>query len=622
MKFPCIVIDFETEPFVGSPILHPPHPVGVSILWPGMEHAQYLAWGHPCENNTTIEEGMIELDRAYASGLPLLFFNAGFDISVWSVLTCNSAFALRMGNYDWHRIHDGMYPLFFVDPYAMSLQLKPAAEKHLNWSQEDQISLKEWIVSNVPGATKKDWAAHIGKAPGSLVASRGNGDTERTTALFDCCMTIVIEKGMLDAYRREQRLFPICLEATRRGIPVDHLSLIRDADLYTRALATVRERIGKLLGCHPDAVNNDKEFANALEKAGAVTEWVLTPTGKRSMAADNLRISNREVHDLYQYHTAVEGCLVKNILPWIEFSRLDGRLHTHWNQVRQSKDDRASKGARTGRLSSDNPPLMNVPTEWTFSDGSDMPVPAGLPPFPLIRRYCKPEEGHIWLKRDFSSQEVRILAHFENGQLAVAYRSNPMLDPHAMAKELLAQLMSIQLARRPVKIVGFSIIYGTGGPGLETQLKEFKIPLAECYALKEAYLDVFPGVKALMEDVQERGKAGLFVRTWGGRVYEVEPAKEIKGKLRQFYYKLLNYLIQGSAADQTKDVICEWDDARDRWTIFLLTVHDELNLSSPEEHWRRDMARLKQCMDRDRLDVPMRSEGLYGRNWHDLEACE
>lgn len=591
-------------------------------MWPQMQHAAYLAWGHPCENNCTIEQGMEELDRAYASGLPLLFFNAGFDISVWSTLTCDSAFAFRMGHFDWRRIHEGMYPLFFVDPYAQNLQLKPAAEKHLGWSQEDQTPLREWILSNVPGATKKDWAAHIGKAPGSLVASRGNGDTERTTALFDHCMSIVIEKGMLDAYRREQRLFPICLAATRRGIPVDHLALLRDADLYTRALATVRERIGKLLGCRPEAVNNDKEFANALEKAGAVTEWVLTPTGKRSMAADNLIIAHPEVRDLYQYHTAVEGCLSKNILPWIEFSRIDGRLHTHWNQVRQGKDARDSKGARTGRLSSDNPPLMNVPTEWEFSDGKPYPVPPGLPPFPLIRRYCKPEEGHIWLKRDFSSQEVRILAHFENGKLAEAYRADPLLDPHNMARDLLKQLMNIILMRRPVKIVGFSIIYGTGGPGLSQQLKEFKIPLAECYQLKDAYLEVFPGVRELMTDVQNRGKAGIPIRTWGGRIYDVEPAKEIGGKLRQFYYKLLNYLVQGSAADHTKDVICEWDEARDSWTIFLLTVHDELNASSPEEHWRRDMALIRTCMDRDRFDVPIRSEGKYGRNWCDLEDCE
>jgi DNA polymerase I-like protein with 3'-5' exonuclease and polymerase domains len=98
----------------------------------------------------------------------------------------------------------------------------------------------------------------------------------------------------------------------------------------------------------------------------------------------------------------------------------------------------------------------------------------------------------------------------------------------------------------------------------------------------------------------------------------VEPAKLIKGKMRSFEYKLLNYLIQGSAGDQTKEVICDWHDIKDLDTMFLATIHDEINASVPTEIWEEEMAHLRYAMDKDLFDVPMRSEGFHGPNWGSL----
>ena len=90
------------------------------------------------------------------------------------------------------------------------------------------------------------------------------------------------------------------------------------------------------------------------------------------------------------------------------------------------------------------------------------------------------------------------------------------------------------------------------------------------------------------------------------------------GQMRSFEYKLLNYLIQGSAGDQTKQVMSDWWDYKSDEVVFTSTIHDEINASAPEESWRSDMSDLQVMMDQDYFDCPMRSEGSYGPNWGSL----
>jgi DNA polymerase I-like protein with 3'-5' exonuclease and polymerase domains len=237
-----------------------------------------------------------------------------------------------------------------------------------------------------------------------------------------------------------------------------------------------------------------------------------------------------------------------------------------------------------------------------------------------MRQYCRPDDGFIWLKRDFSSQEIRILAHFEDGSLCEAYRSTPDLDPHQMAREIIHALTGVMYARADIKITGFSIIYGTGNRGLAVQLVQ---PLESAAAIKSAYLTAMPAVRHLMDDVQRRGRSGEPIKTWGGRLYYSEAPGFSKkyNRMMTYEYKLLNYLIQGSAADQTKESIVDWNEHRSWEAQFLATVHDENNIQAPAEDYERHMAILKTCMERDRFDVPMLSEGFKGLNWHQLVKC-
>lgn len=257
---------------------------------------------------------------------------------------------------------------------------------------------------------------------------------------------------------------------------------------------------------------------------------------------------------------------------------------------------------------------MNIPNELRIV------VPEGYPTPPFMRRYMLPEEGHVWLKRDFSSQEVRILAHFEDGALMRAYQEDPDLDPHSLIGEKILETTGVEYERKDVKITVFSDIYGAGINSLAEQLGR---PRHEAAHIKHGIHSQFPGIADLKRAVTKIGDKGDYIVTWGGRRYFAEPSVTTGGRTRKFSYKLLNYLIQGSAADQTKDCLIHWYDNHNPSTgvSFSAAVHDELNISAPEDCWEEAMRDLKNSMERGLFDVPMRSEGFYGPNWFDLKGC-
>ena len=162
-----ITLDFETEAIEGNPLFSPPKPVGLAVRWESSV----------CDYVT--DPGQMELawQELMESDKELLFHNAPFDLSVG----CK-----HLGGEwpTWERIHDTMYLLFLADPYAWSLSLKPSAELYLNEPPEEQDLLKEWILANVPSATKKTWGAYICLAPEEIVRPYAIGDVERTYNLY------------------------------------------------------------------------------------------------------------------------------------------------------------------------------------------------------------------------------------------------------------------------------------------------------------------------------------------------------------------------------------------------------------------------------------------------------
>jgi DNA polymerase I-like protein with 3'-5' exonuclease and polymerase domains len=450
-----ITLDYETQGIKGNPVFKPPDPVGLAV-WVQGTAPRYLAWGHPVGNNISRGEGLQYARKVILSSRPILFHNGPFDLSV-----TDGACGTTWRYDDWARIHDTQYLVFLDDPYASTLSLKPSAARYLGMPPDEQDELKAWILTHVPQATEKDWGGYIALAPGDLVGKYAIGDVVRTYKLFEHLYPRIIERGMLAAYEREQRLMPILYQSSRRGIRVDREKLDGDRERYSKELDRADNEIRNVL----DAPNLDfgkrGELAEALDHAGFVTEWSLTATGRRSTSKKTLRINDARVDSLIRYRGALNTCLSTFMGPWLELSREDNRLHTSWNQVRTIERD--SRGTQTGRLSSNGPNFQNVPTEF------DLSIPEGFLALPLMRVYLLPEVGHVWLKRDFSSQEVRILAHFEDGQLLRSYVSDTNFDPHENNRQYILQVTGRDFARKYVKITGFSLIYGAGVPGVMRQ---------------------------------------------------------------------------------------------------------------------------------------------------------
>lgn len=599
MRF--VTVDFETEGIKGRPD-YPPKPVGVALKYGG-QGSRYLAWGHPRENNCTYEEALNELAVVWNDPTTnLVMQNAKFDTDVAEV-----HMGLRLPR--WDRIHDTQYLIYLFDPHAGNFSLKPSAERILNWPPDEQDRLRDWILANVRGTSKSKksenyWAGFIHCAPGGLVGEYACGDVDRTWGLFEYLMPFVERNGMVAAYERERRLMPIMLNAEREGVRTDLERMETDLENLSRSFLSADRQICDMLGKEIN-VNSGEELAEALLSSGLAKALPLTPTGRVSTARDALQsaVEDPRLLGLLRYRGVLKTCLGTFLGPWVAQAKANkGRLHCTWYQTR---GDFEKGGTVTGRLSCARPNLMNIPAEFSEE------VENLLPP-PRMREYLLPEPGHVWVKRDYSAQEVRLLAHYEDGALMKAFQENTLLDPHAFGAEVIKKYSGHVLERKQVKIIVFSILYGSGVTHLSEQLG---VPYHQAAQIKSIYLAAFPDVKALIDDVKYKGDHGLPIRTIGSRVLYAEQPHDG----RRFGYKLLNHMIQGSAADATKEGIIQWDAVRDKDVKFLATVHDEINISIPEELVLPQMALLQERMGSVKVDVRLESEGYVGKNWHDAD---
>jgi DNA polymerase I-like protein with 3'-5' exonuclease and polymerase domains len=297
----------------------------------------------------------------------------------------------------------------------------------------------------------------------------------------------------------------------------------------------------------------------------------------------------------------------------------EGRIFTTWNQIRQDRGQ-GQVGTRSGRLSS-TPNFQNISKNFEAkTDGYFHPkFMKLLPRLPLMRCYLLPDKGDEWLHRDFSQQELRVLAHYEDGPLLRAYNDNPKLDIHSLVQKGIKDILGLEFERTRVKTFVFQNVYGGGLPAVTAALG---CDQATAKRVQAALMAVLPGYEKLLNDCKSRG--ALPIRTWGGREYHVEAPAYVKKHKRvmTFDYKRLNYLVQPSSADITKEAVIRYEGHPKRRARFLLTVHDELNSSSPKGRMREEQKILKEVMASIELDVPMLSDGKFGPNWGNLKDWE
>ena len=275
-----------------------------------------------------------------------------------------------------------------------------------------------------------------------------------------------------------------------------------------------------------------------------------------------------------------------------------GRLHTTFYQA----------GTATGRLSSANPNLQNIPIRTELGRG--------------IRAAFIAEPGHVLLTADYSQIELRLLAHFSRDPLLVeAYRRGD--DIHTLTASQVFGVPPLMVTpdhRRQAKVVNFGIVYGLSPFGLSQQLG---IEPAEAKLFIANYFEKYKGVRAFIDKTLEEARRDLKVRTLHGRIRPIPDINSKNANQRGFAERTaVNTPLQGTAADLIKVAMIRIDAAlqeRGLKSRMTLQVHDELVFEVPEREVETMQSLVREQMEKvHALAVPLLVEIGIGQNWRDL----
>ena len=376
---------------------------------------------------------------------------------------------------------------------------------------------------------------------------------------------------MIEAYKRELRLMPHILKMEQRGINLDGSLLAVDTDHYWGVLDELDDKICEKVGRMVD-VDSNRELADAIEAAGLSKGFATTPTGLRSTSKESLigAVADPELLGHLLVRGSIATCLRTFMQPWRVQYEAHGRLFMKWNQIRNYSDT----GARTGRISS-SPNLQNIPVEWEALLAELAKIAYQVPEnlLPQVRKYIIPDEGMIFIGRDYSAQEMKLLAHFTNGALLKALQEDPTKDVHLIAAGIAG------ITRKVAKTLGFAVLYGAGNGRVAETLGT---TVSEATRIKEQYLEALPEIKAFQKELNAIGRSHSYTGTLGGRRYRSQKPAVVKGVFKSFEYKLPNYKIQGSAADQTKEAMIRYAETTLHGQL-VLTVHDQLVTQVPND---------------------------------------
>lgn len=603
------VIDFETYGIKARPD-YPPKPVGLAFYLPdaGVKAKQYVACRSPSEK-AQVKAIIKDLIRR---GYRLLMHNASFDLDVAET---------HLG-VPWPMTHhDTLLLAYLVEPRAPTFSLKPTAQRLLGIQPKERDLLKEWVLEHVAGATEKSWGAYISEAPFELVRPYAIADVDLSYKLFLHYMKVLKKDPQLQrAYERELRVTRVLVKMERRGIPVRVPELEHDLKQWKQCKHQLEQELFLHLKVPKKDRNEEfawsgKNFAQQVITSGLTNGVIpVTAKGNPSTSADNLGpLLPKKVAVKLEVRAQLQTCISTFAEAWLAQARDGGRFYARYNQVRQDYHGGGGMvGTTTGRVSM-TPNLQNV-----IRSDKD-------PRVPKLRDYLGPPKGWWWLKRDYSQQEFRIFAHYEEGELLDRYKANPKMDAHVVTGLILKERAGVDLPRRTMKDINFGVIYGMGKKkmaiklGLDTKTTDQTM---------SAYHRSLPGIRTLQQSLTALADANEPIYTWGGRRYYCEPPKEItegyrKGQLQTYEYKLLNLLVQGSAADATKEAMLRYDATgwnEDDKGPLLLQVHDELDALAPAGLRKEAMKVLRECMESIELDVPLLSDGSASRvSWDQVE---
>ena len=562
--------------------------IGVAICL-SVKRSYYIPLAHKDEDGKIIEEqidfkeALKQLNNILSnSSLIKIGHNIKYDIAV-----------LKRYKIDVVSFEDTMLMSYINDAGNHRHGMDELAKVHFN---RDTIKFKD-VVGTGKSQITFDYV-EIEKA-----IEYAAEDAEITFKLYLLLKKKLSEEKNISAYNYlEKPLVASILEMEINGIKINTEYLQSLSSEFEKKIYSLEKTIFKLCGVEFN-IGSPKQLGDVLFNKLNLTPPKKTKTGEFSTGIEVLE-------DL-----AFEGNKVaEDLITWRQLSKLKNTyteaLQTHINKTTQRiHTSYAMASTNTGRLSSSDPNLQNIPIRST--EGR------------LIRKAFIAEKGYKILSADYSQVELRVLAHIAKIEPLIAAFKNGE-DIHALTA---SEIFSTDIKkitpdlRRRAKAVNFGIIYGISAFGLAKQLS---ITNHEANNFIKKYFDKFPGIKKYMEDTKALCREQGYVETLCGRKCFFPKIKDKNFAYRSFQERAaINAPIQGTAADIIKRAmikIYEKSISNNNDCKMLLQVHDELIFEVKESKLEKYQALIRQEMENAldpliSLDVPLLVESSFGDNW-------
>ena len=427
-------------------------------------------------------------------------------------------------------------------------------------------------------------------------------DADITLRLANILEKKVEEEGLHRLfYEIEMPLVEILSKMERNGVLIDDFALSYSAESLKGELSKIETEIAKYSDERIN-ISSPRQIGELLfDKLKIVEKPKKTKTGQYQTDEETLqklRFTHKVVDLILQYR-GIKKLLSTYIeaLPKL-INQKTGKIHTSYNQT----------VVATGRLSSSNPNLQNIPVR--DEQGRE------------IRKAFIAEDGYHILSADYSQVELRIMAHLSDDKnMIAAFLSGEDIHTATAAKIFHCPLSGVTPdMRRKAKTANFGIIYGISAFGLAERLS---IPRREAAELIDGYFASFPAVKLYMEQSIDKAREKGYAETIFGRKRYLSDISSRNANIRQFAERnAINAPIQGTAADIIKIAMNNIDSeisSRGLKSQMIMQVHDELVFSVPDSELGTMKTLIKDSMEAaTSLKVPLISEVGVGKNW--LEA--
>ena len=499
------------------------------------------------------------------------------------------------------RCEDTMTRETLLDSYAFSYSLDSCCARHgIEGKNKGQTIDEYW--KQVGGKGKA--VEHLKDIPFPIVGKYCRQDCKATYELFLKQQPLLEQQDLLTANDIEVRLYPLLMDMRRNGFRINMQELFRLGDQFQEEYDTGMHEIESVYGFEEGtlSLNASSDLYKIWKQEGLPIEY--TATGKPSFAA---AVLDDCPHPIAQRIKHLKGLIKTQAFfnSWVDLAQGD---HLYPSFYPAKRDD---GGTVTGRWSSQNPNLQQVPARED-KHGKE------------IRSLFIPEEGCILGAFDYKQIEYRVFTHFASGEGAIEaqqqFNENPNTDYHQMTIDLMGWGDLGKEGRHLAKNLNFGSIYGLGPKSFAIKFKQNLLhnhperdpdnlfPVAQ--SLMNEYFRKVPFVKPTCNKIMEVGQRRGYVKTLSGRHQRMP--------LDKGAYKLINYLIQGSASDLLKKGIVDaWEQGVFNVLKLHAQVHDEIVFSIPQtcEGYEACVILYKCMTEAYPLKIPLGVDTEVGPDW-------